>query len=128
MSHAQRPPAVPPPDRRSALLNLWRMVDSMADDFFVPTPENGAERPLAWKFQNVTQSLKMQTTSAHSTPLRIIYRISLGKATPDVRYMVVYVLDPKDRSDIQANKDAFKRGLIELVNDPQSSMTEAEAQ
>lgn len=114
----------PPPDRRPALAYLYAAVDSADDNFYKPTAEPLEGRDLSWMFHNIELTVTKMSFSM-ADPSNIKYYVKLGPLTADVKYLMVYVVNPSN--NVQANRAAFKRALVDLYHKPGLVLSEKRA-
>ncbi|KAM5541280.1 hypothetical protein V8D89_005209 [Ganoderma adspersum] len=122
------PPPPPPPDRSPALAYLWSAADYLDPAFYMRAPANEPPegRTANWSFQGLTLSITKKLFS-QAKPTNITYYVSLGDLTPGTKYLVAYVLNPRDDNLWQANRAAFKRCLEELYRKKDTLMFQSYA-
>ncbi|KAM5541276.1 hypothetical protein V8D89_005205 [Ganoderma adspersum] len=105
-----RPPPTPP-NRQSALRYMLGKADSLHGSFFsIGHPADSVD----WVFRGVRLSVVRRTYS-EADPANILYEIHMPSALLGFNgFLYAYVMHP--RRDTEANRDAFKRCLEELMS------------
>ena len=120
-------PALPTPDRRSALRYLLTAANYMDINFFKPSRVVvEGEDHLSYNFFGNILEVRKRTVS-DAEPANVAYEIRLGDLMPSTlsRPLLVYVMLPK--ADKVANRTAFKYCLDELSNNPSQYIAEKQA-
>ena len=103
---------------------LLSAADHLRRDFFKPSkePEEG-EQEFECQYAGFKLRVRKRTKS-DAKPVNVVYEIHLGAllGSRNSKALLAYVLYPKD--DTEANREAFKCCLRDLVTRPETFMSE----